>query len=128
MKVIIINQKSEYKIVEMNQKPSLDILQGIVGGYIEWITIKNNTGFYVNEEGKFNKELNQVATYFWASNYFDQYGENIDDYISGDVIYLSTDEEGDSAGLTEEQIKEFEDFQEYVTGRKLIAQEANEYK
>jgi hypothetical protein len=114
MKVIIINQKSEYKIVEMNQKPSLDILQGIVGGYIEWVTIKNSTGFYVNEEGKFNKELNQLATYFWASNYFDQYGENVDDYISGDVIYLSTDEEGDSAGLTEEQIKEFEDF---VAGR-----------
>lgn len=110
MKVIIINQKSEYRIVEMNQKPSLDILQGIVGGDIEWVTIKNNSGYYLNEDGKFTKELNELATYFWASNYFDQYSENVDDYIAGDVIYLSTDEEGESAGLTEEQIKEFEDF------------------
>ena len=110
MKVIIINQKSEYKIVEMNQKPSLDILQGIVGGYIEWVTIKDNTGYYVNEDGKFRKGLNLLATSFWARDYFAKYGEIVQDYISGDVIYLSTDEEGESAGLTEEQIKEFEDF------------------
>jgi hypothetical protein len=110
MKVIIINQKSEYKIVEMNQKPSLDILQGIVGGYIEWVRIKDNSGYYVNEDGKFTKQLNELATYFWARDYFANHGGIVQDYIAGDVIYLSTDEEGESAGLTEEEIKEFEDF------------------
>ena len=82
---------------------TLDALQEIVGGYIEIPYISDNLGEYnidiiINEEGKFiggmNKEIAVV----------DKSTNKVLDIIFGNCIFASTDEDGYTIGLTEEQI------------------------
>ena len=114
MKAILIKENSEIEVINISKKMTLEELQKQVDGYIEWVTInpKNNTGYYVNEEGKFNKGMNELATKWWYWNILDERDslKGFNDFISGDVVYMKIDEEGEDCSLTNEEIEDFETF------------------
>lgn len=60
----------------------LEELQKYVGGYIDIIRLNDSTIMVLNDNGKFDCELNQFATDLAHNNHaiFDS------DYISGDVV------------------------------------------
>jgi len=65
-----------------NDNLSLEDLQKIVGGYIEFLPLKDNKFMIVNEDGKcINLPINIQAT-FIAKN------SNINDFIVGDVVVI----------------------------------------
>ena len=113
VKSIVIKQNDSYEVIEM-ESCDLDKLQSIVDGYIEWIDIdhSNSSGYYINEEGKFNKEMNNLATKWWHWNLL-KVRESLtgfNDYISGDVVYTKLDETGAECSLSDEEIEEFKLF------------------
>lgn len=123
MKAILIKENSEIEVIDISKKMTLEELQKQVDGYIEWVTVnaKNNTGYYVNEEGKFNKGMNELATKWWYWNILDERDslKGFNDFISGDVVYMKLDEEGDDCSLTNEEI---EDFETFVIAYKIMTQ------
>jgi hypothetical protein len=123
MKAILIKENSEIEVINISKKMTLEELQKQVDGYIEWVTInpKNNTGYYVNEEGKFNKGMNELATKWWYWNILDERDslKGFNDFISGDVVYMKIDEEGEDCSLTNEEI---EDFETFVIAYKIMTQ------
>lgn len=114
MKSILIKENSEIEMIYNNKKMTLEELQKQVDGYIEWVTIdaKNSTGYYVNEEGKFNKGMNELASKWWYWNILKERDtlKGFNDFISGDVIYMKTDDEGEQCSLTDDEILDFEAF------------------
>ena len=114
MKAILIKENNEIEMIYTSKRMSLEELQEKVDGYIEWVTIdpKNSTGYYVNEEGKFNKGMNELATKWWYWNILKERDSlnGFNDFISGDVVYIKTDEDGEDCSLTENDILEFEAF------------------
>ena len=123
MKAILIKENSETEIINISKEKTLEELQKQVDGYIEWVTVnaKNNTGYYVNEEGKFNKGMNELATKWWYWNILDERDslKGFNDFISGDVVYMKIDEEGEDCSLTNEEI---EDFETFVIAYKIMTQ------
>ena len=116
MKAILIKENNETEMINISKKMTLEELQKYVDGYIEWVTIdpKNNTGYYVNEEGKFNKGTNELATKWWYWNILSERDslKGFNDFISGDVVYMKIDEDGEDCSLTEKVILDFEAFVE----------------
>jgi len=123
MKAILIKENSEIEVINISKKMTLEELQEQVDGYIEWLTIdpKNSTGYYVNEEGKFNKGMNDLATKWWYWNILSERDslKGFNDFISGDVVYMKIDEEGEDCSLTD---KEIEDFETFVIAYKIMTQ------
>lgn len=123
MKAILIKENSEIEVIDISKKMTLEELQKQVDGYIEWVTVnsKNNTGYYVNEEGKFNKGMNELATKWWYWNILDERDtlKGFNDFISGDVVYMKIDEEGEDCSLTDDEIRDFETF---VIAYKIMTQ------
>lgn len=113
MKAIVIKENDSYEIIEM-ESCDLDKLQSIVDGYIEWIDVdhNNHSGYYINEEGKFSKEVNNLATKWWHWNLlkFRETLGGFNDFVSGDVVYTKIDETGEECSLSDEEIEEFRLF------------------
>jgi hypothetical protein len=114
MKSILIKENGEIETIFTSKTISLEELQKNVDGYIEWVTINtnNNTGYYVNEEGKLTKGMNEIATKWWYWNLINETGtlKGFSDFISGDVVYLGIDDEGENCELSDEEIEKFEQF------------------
>lgn len=114
MKSILIKENGEIETIFTSKTISLQELQKNVDGYIEWVTINtnNNTGYYINEEGKFTKGMNEIATKWWYWNLINETGtlKGFSDFISGDVVYLGIDDEGENCELSDEEIEKFEQF------------------
>jgi hypothetical protein len=114
MKSILIKENGEIETIFTSKTISLEELQKNVDGYIEWVTINtnNNTGYYVYEEGKFTKGMNEIATKWWYWNLINETGtlKGFSDFISGDVVYLGIDDEGENCELSDEEIEKFEQF------------------
>lgn len=101
MQVIVLsNGKLEVKEIEN----TLEELQKIVGGYIEFPLLggvfkKHNIDTIINEEGKFIEGLKpEIAL-------IDGNTKKILDVVYGNCIFASHDVEGNTIGLTDEQIK-----------------------
>ncbi len=109
MKSILIKENGEIETIFTSKTISLQELQKNVDGYIEWVTINtnNNTGYYVNEEGKLTKGMNEIATKWWYWNLINETGtlKGFSDFISGDVVYLGIDDEGENCELSERNRK-----------------------
>ena len=108
MKAMKINTDGYKTIVNFNEATSYTVLSEAVDGLIEAVNL-NTLGvtMWVNEEGKINQlKQNAIGT----SLYVDEYGMH--DFISGDIIFthVDTDEEGNTLGLTEEQIATLMDY------------------
>lgn len=61
---------------------TLEEMQGIVGGYIQIITLDEYLVMVLNEDGKYNCKMNQDATE--VAQWYDAIHPM--DYISGDVL------------------------------------------
>lgn len=85
---------------------SYSLLSETVGGWIECANVKHNIDIWLNEEGKLiGLEPNRTATaIFW-----DKWGIGTD-IIVGDVFITTNDENGETIGLTDEQIEYLKDF------------------
>ena len=101
MRVLVLKNG---KLQEKEIKNSLEELQSIVGGYIEFPFLgnrfKDNTiDVIINEEGKFIEGLKpEIAM-------VDGETKSVLDIVYGNCIFASHDEEGDTIGLNDEQIK-----------------------
>ena len=97
MKVLIITKKGEY--IEKEIKNKLDVLQDIVGGYIEYVDLsQDGLTMIVNEEGKiYDLEYNLGATLLYDATHIEH------DIILGDVIILR-DKDGKNVDIKKEDI------------------------
>ena len=101
MKVLVLSS-GELKEKEIGTK--LEDLQKIVGGYIEipYLGDKfrdNGIDVIINEEGKLIEGLKaEIAI-------VDKKRGNILDIVYGNCIFASHDEEGETIGLTEDQVR-----------------------
>ena len=83
---------------------TLEALQEIVGGYIEipflsQVFFENDIDIIINEEGKFIDGLNKEIAVI------DKETNEILDIVYGNCIFASHDEEGNTTGLSTEQMK-----------------------
>lgn len=101
MKAIVLSN-GELEVKEIEN--SLENLQKIVGGYIEMpyiskVFIQNGIDMVINEEGKYMDDLEpQIAILGKVNN-------QILDLIYGNCIFVSHDDNGETIGLNDEQIK-----------------------
>jgi len=89
MEICVVVKNPGQKATVMNIEDSLESLQHLVGGYIEMLSFKG-IDFIVNEEGAltnlpFNTFINNTP-------------------ILGTIIAVSHNDEGDTIGLTHEQV------------------------
>ena len=108
MRVLVLKNG---KLQEKEIKNSSEELQSIVGGYIEFPFLGNrfrdNTiDVIINEEGKFIEGLKpEIAM-------VDGETKSVLDIVYGNCVFASHDEEGNTIGLNDEQIKiVMEEFQ-----------------
>jgi hypothetical protein len=98
MKVIICEPKRKCEVREIGSK--LEDLQAVVGGLIECVSPwEDNICLVCNEEGKIrNLPWNRLLR-----------GANLQvlDIIAGTFFLCSTDDEGEFASLTDEQIEKY---------------------
>ena len=74
-----------YYFSEKEDKPTLEQLQKMVGGYIEVVTAKNGDQIILDEEGRLKgKPLNEDASEYWLGDDWDEYNN-----IVGDAVILS---------------------------------------
>lgn len=83
---------------------SLRILQGAVGGYIQAVDLNENLTMWLNEEGK----LEGLDTNLFGTLLFRQRFGDVDTIVGNIVLTGGTDDEGETLGLTEEQVKSFQ--------------------
>lgn len=80
---------------------SLQILQTAVNGWVQAVNLANDLSMWCNEEGKIHGLAhNPFAQFMWDK----AYGAHTD-YIVGDIVLTGgTDDEGETLGLTDEQV------------------------
>jgi hypothetical protein len=102
MKALKISTQGVREVVDFDNETAYSVIRSAVGGWIECIRIPSmGVEMWVNEEGKLadNPIINPIATALWVDNY----GKT--DVTVGDVIITGPPNgEGDSQGLTEEQL------------------------
>ena len=110
MKVLVLSN-GELKVQDIGT--GLEELQKIVGGHIEIPFLSkvfrdNAIDMIINEEGKFIGGLKaEIAI-------VNEEQGNILDIVYGNCIFASHDDEGNTVGLTEEQVKVVEEELETV--------------
>ena len=99
-KVVIRRQNEDFKIEEVDNL-NLKYLQSKVWGYIELVSWYNqlsdlNIDMWINEEGKSIQGL--LPTFIVVDS-----KDEIKDIIMGDVVFTSSDNEGNTIGLNDIQ-------------------------
>lgn len=95
------------QVIDLDSVDSeLKTLQNAVSGWIQAIDVVGDMSIYLNEEGKMlGLPINKVATQYFD----DTYGPNYD-VIVGDVVFTGLpDSEGETTGLTPEQLADVVD-------------------
>lgn len=113
-------KKIKILIVEPNKEPyekeiehTLEKMQEIVGGLIEFVELEDNVDLICNEEGKIcNLEINRIIT---------------NDIVCG-TFFIVGQEEGDTISLTNEQIKRYTEYFKLSKHKTAIKLLGNEYK
>lgn len=103
-KALTRKQNEDYKVIQVDDL-GLEFLQQSVGGYIERVAFdkefdRRNIDMWINEEGKFNG--NFKPTFIVVEK---EEPEKILDIIMGDVVFTSSNEEGETIGLNDVQIQ-----------------------
>jgi hypothetical protein len=91
---------------DTNEFVSYETLSRAVGGMIEAVTLPNGLTLWVNEEGKMDGlPVNDYATRLFAS----AFGAGIDIIVGDAIVTGGADDEGETLGLTDEQVAELVD-------------------
>lgn len=110
-KAIQINSTGSKSVVEFEIGQSYDVISRAVGGWIECVNLRGlQVDMWVNEEGKLNSlPENPTAT----ALFMDEFGGG--DFIVGNVLITGgVDEEGETVGLTDEQIEVISNYDRRV--------------
>lgn len=105
-KALAITTLGEATIIDLNEG-SLEKLQNAVGGYVQAIDLCEGVTMWCNEEGKMmSLPHNPFGQAFWETAFpVSEFGRT--DYIVGDIVLTGgADNEGDTLGLTSEEIDE----------------------
>jgi len=81
-------------VVENVEKLELEDMQSLVGGYIEHLDC-GGLDLWLNEEGKLHGLAPNLVAF---------YGKEARDVIVGDVFFTAHDNDGETIGLTDEEI------------------------
>lgn len=82
---------------------SMKVLQSAVGGWYEAVDLNEEVTLWCNEEGK----ILGLPTHAGATRFY-QTAFNTQDWIAGNIILTGgVDDEGDTLGLTDEQIEKY---------------------
>jgi hypothetical protein len=104
IRVVTLKANSNELVVNEEFEHSLENMQKSVGGYIEAITLSHDpktdrmVTVWLNEEGKIRGLQPNFAMIQKSDN-------KLLDVIVGDVLITSTDEEGSTVGLTDEELE-----------------------
>lgn len=102
-KALIVKSEADfhkYEIVEFDETNSLEVMQEAVGGLIDLVRLSDDLDLWVNDEGL----LMQLPLNYFAMKVY-THTFHTKGLIVGDVIFTGgSDDEGNSLGLTDEQI------------------------
>jgi hypothetical protein len=104
-KALAITTLGEATIIDLNEG-SLEKLQKAVGGYVQAVDLCEGVTMWCNEEGKMmSLPHNPFGQAFWETAFpVSEFGRT--DYIVGDIVLTGgADDEGDTLGLTTEEIE-----------------------
>lgn len=101
-KALVIHPAARAFIVDlMDADSTLSALQQLVGGYIEGVPGIAGTDGYINENGKLDgSAFNEAATKL-------MHAEGLllpRDWVAGSLVLVGTDDDGETVGLTDEQL------------------------
>lgn len=98
---IRITTAGEVTTLDISTEPLATLQQG-VGGLVQAVDLSQRLTMWLNEEGKvLGQEHNPYGQFFWDK----LYGAHTD-YIVGDIVISGgTDGNGDTLGLTEQQVE-----------------------
>ena len=114
-KALAITTLGEVTIIDLNEG-SLEKLQKAVGGYVQAIDLCEGLTMWCNEEGKMmSLPHNPFGQAFWETAFpVSEFGRT--DYIVGDIVLTGgADNEGDTLGLTSDEIEALLETVNYVT-------------
>ena len=108
-KFAVIKTTGEIDFQDVSSEGEYDFLSGTVGGWIQSVFLRNDFEdftLWCNEEGKLNGlPFNVLATDLWENSY----GKT--DMIVGNVVITGgSDDEGETLGLTQEQVDKLAQF------------------
>ena len=114
-KALAITTLGEATIIDLTEG-SLEKLQKAVGGYVQAIDLCEGLTMWCNEEGKMmSLPHNPFGQAFWETAFpVSEFGRT--DYIVGDIVLTGgADNEGDTLGLTSDEIEALLETVNYVT-------------
>jgi len=99
-RALIVRVDNTTEVKEFTVGDSYNMLREAVGGYIECVHLRSlGVDMWCNEEGKLiGLPLNELATELFFQEF------NAVDLMVGDVIFTTCDDEGETQGLSQEQI------------------------
>ena len=104
-KAVVIGFDESIEVIDLDApQGSLKVLQDAVDGWVQVVDLAPTLSIWVNEEGKMNgMPYNGIAT----AIYQDRFGA-VDIIVGNAVLTGGTDDEGDTIGLTDEQVSRIE--------------------
>lgn len=102
-KAVIIKTDGSKEVATFTVGKSYQLLSDTVGGMIECVRLAEDTDLWCNENGiSEGLELNMIASAIYSETF------NAGNPILGDVIITGgADEEGETLGLTDEQVEKW---------------------
>ncbi|MCY8256391.1 DUF3846 domain-containing protein [Bacillus spizizenii] len=98
IRVMIVKAETDEIAIIQKFPHSLESMQTVVGGYVEPVRVTDSITIWGNETGK----IDGLDLNFYLLGYDDKPL----DMMVGDVLITGTDEEGETVGLTDEEIEE----------------------
>lgn len=100
-KAIVVTPEGSVEEIDFSED-SLTVLQTAVGGWVQAVEMFPTLTLWVNEEGK----LNNLPYNIYASKMWEQrFGVGTDIIVGNAVFTGGGDEEGDTLGLSDEQVE-----------------------
>jgi hypothetical protein len=98
---LVIGMDESLEVVDLDaSEGSLKVLQNAVEGYVQAIDLKRDLTMWANEEGKLEGMMtNSIATAIFQTRF-----GMVDIIVGNAVLTGGTDDEGETIGLTDEQV------------------------
>ena len=104
-KALVIGTDDTIEVIDLDGPDgTLKILQNAVDGWVQVVDLNPKLSIWVNEEGKMHGlPVNKLATVM-----FQKVFGQVDIMVGNAVLTGGTDSEGETLGLTDEQVERFQ--------------------